>query len=99
MGWPHWMRCSPLPPLHPQGPVLGTELAEPRGRGPRDEDTMETPSSWRKGNGIPDGRHGADGKIGINETAWLGPKGGLYKASIPVGENLMHTEKQTGPSF
>ena len=58
-----------------------------------------TPTSWRKGKGIHDGRRGADGKMGITQAAWLGPKGGLCKANVPVGENLMHAEKQIGPSF
>ena len=53
MGWPHWTWCLPLLPLHPQGSVLGTELAEPWGRGPRDEDTMENSQFLEKGEWYP----------------------------------------------
>lgn len=53
MDWPHWTQCSPLTPLHPQGPVLGAELAEPWGQGPRAEDRMGNCKFLEKGEGYP----------------------------------------------
>lgn len=54
---------------------------------------MENSHFLEKGECYLDGKRGADGKMGITEAAWLGPKGGLCKANVSVGENLMHVEK------
>ena len=56
-----------------------------------------TPSSWRRGKGIPHRRCGPEGQRGITDAAWLGPKGGPCKANIPVSENLLQVEKRTEP--